>query len=222
VSKPQLPPTSPFEHKLCTDIIYLDLKKAFDSVPHNELLFKLWRIGITGKLWSWFKAYLSHRQHFVCYKDASSTSLPVLSGVPQGSVLGPLLFLVYINDIPSSINFSTAFLFADDAKLLNTLRSNLDTIHLQDDVNSIGAWSEEWKVKLNAIKCVHVHFSMQGSDPTVNYRVNNTTIQCSSVFKDLGVMITPHMSWSIHISRICSHAYRSLHIIKRNIPQVPP
>ena len=116
-------------------------------------------MGITGKLWSWFQAYLSNRQHFVYYKDVSSTTLPVLSGVPQGSILGPLLFIVYINDIPSSINFSSAFLFADHAKLLSTVRSNLDSAHLQDDVDSIGAWSEEWKVRLNASKCAYTLFN---------------------------------------------------------------
>ena len=166
-----------------------------------------------------FQAYLSNRQHFVCYKDASSTTLPVVSGVPQGSVLGPLLFLVYINDIPSSINVSSVFLFADDAKLLSILRSNLDSAHLQDNVDSIGTWSEEWKVRLNASKCAHTHFSMQGSVPSVKYRVNDSAIQCSSLHKDLGIIITQQMSWSTHINRVCSCVYHSLHVIKRNIPQ---
>ena len=129
------------------------------------------------------------------------------------------VFLVYINDIPSSINFSSAFLFADDAKLLSTIRSNLDSAHLKDDVDSIGAWSEEWKVRLNASKCAHTHFSMQGSVPSVKYRVNDSAIQCSSLHKDLGIIITQQMLWSTHINRVCSRAYHSLHVIKRNIPQ---
>ena len=98
VRVPCNPLVDTFEHRCSTDVLYLDIRKAFDSVPHQELLFKLWRIGITGKLWFWFKAYISNRLHFVHYKGFSSSALPVLSGVPQGSVLRPLLFLVYINE----------------------------------------------------------------------------------------------------------------------------
>jgi len=91
----------------------MDFKKAFDSVPHNELLLKLWRIGITGKLWLWFQEYLTHRQHYVYLDNASSALLPVKSGVPQGSILGPLH--VHINDLPECINYVSCHIFADDA-----------------------------------------------------------------------------------------------------------
>ena len=124
-----------FEKGLSMNVLYLDLRKAFDSVPHQELLFKLWRMGITGNLWKWFRAYLDGRLHFTLYNGSSSPILHVQSGVPQGSAL---LFLVYINDISSYINHTSAFFFADDGKILKTLTSSLDSVLLQDDLNIVG------------------------------------------------------------------------------------
>ena len=95
------------------DAVYLDISKAFDSVPHMELLYKLRLFGITGNLWGWFQKYLLGRYHCVDINNHLSDYLPVLSGVPQGSILGPLLFVIYINDLPQSIKDSLVFLFAD-------------------------------------------------------------------------------------------------------------
>ena len=105
------------------DVVYLDFKKAFDSVSHNELLVKLWSFGITGNMWKWFKAYLSCRSQQVSLSRCVSDPLPVISGVPQGSILGPLLFLIFVNDIPSFVDYSLIFLFADDAKCLKQVSS---------------------------------------------------------------------------------------------------
>ena len=102
------------------DVIYLDSRKAFDSIPHPELLYKLLLFGITGPLWFWFRSYLNDRSHLEHIEGSSSDLLPVRSGVPQGSVLGPLLFLVYINDLPSVITSCSTYLFADDSKLLGS------------------------------------------------------------------------------------------------------
>ena len=95
-------------------MVYIDFKKVFDTIPHPELLYKLWMIGITGPLWLWFKAYLTGRTHFVSVEGCLSDPLPV----PQGSVLGPLLFLIYIIDLPNATCLTTTLLFADDSKLL--------------------------------------------------------------------------------------------------------
>ena len=138
-----------FFHQLITskdeiDVIYIDFRKAFDSVPHNELLVKLWNIGITGTLWKWFESYLSNRSQCVSINNSLSKCLPVLSGVPQGSILGPLLFLVYINDLPSAISSSNMFIFADDTKCFKMIKteSDIQVIQLlQKDLTSLSHWS---------------------------------------------------------------------------------
>lgn len=207
-----------FEGNLPVDILFLDLRKAFDSVPHHELLYKLWRIGITGPLWEWFRDYLTGRLHYVNFRDCSSTTLPVISGVPQGSVLGPLLFLVYINDIPDCVSSSSVYLFADDTKLLKILRAREDTRLLQDDLASITRWSIDWKIFLNALKCFQMSFSLIGKAGSTTYSAQGSIIKSTSDCKDLGICITNTLSWSKHINYLCTKAYRSFHVIKRNIP----
>ena len=108
------------------DVLYLDIRKAFDSVPHNELLVKLSKVGIAGKLWEFFNTYLKERQQSVTINGSKSSLIEVSSGVPQGSILGPLLFVIYINDIPSTPTFLQPFLFADDSKFLGHITSPLD------------------------------------------------------------------------------------------------
>ena len=117
--------------------VFLDFQKAFDSVPHDELLYKLWKTGITGKLWFWLKNYLKNRQHYVTIDGQSSHLLPVISGVPQGSILGPLLFIIYINDINLPSLHSSMFIFADDTKLLKHISSDQDMYQLQEGIDHI-------------------------------------------------------------------------------------
>ena len=126
------------ENNSSVEAVYLDFRKAFDTVPHQELLYKLWLSGITGPLWRWFQCYLSNRQHFTCIDGVASACLPVSSGVPQGSILGPLLFILYTNDLPSNLQ-SPVYMFADDTKLLRVITSFNDNNELQSDLNSIGS-----------------------------------------------------------------------------------
>ena len=126
----------------------LVIRKTFNTVPHNELLIKLRTMGISGNLWQWFKSYLLNHQHCVKIQNKYSDLLPVLSGIPQGSILGPLLFLVYVNDIPQYTT-STTLLFADDTKCFRFINDPTDSITLQQDINSLVEWTTEWNLKFN-------------------------------------------------------------------------
>ena len=107
------------------DVLYLDIRKAFYCVPHKELLVKLNKVGIAGNLWKFFNAYLKRRQQGVAINGSKSSLVEVSSGVPQGSILGHLLFVIYINDDPSTPTFLQTFLFADDSKFLGCVTSHL-------------------------------------------------------------------------------------------------
>ncbi len=194
-----------------SDVIYLDLSKAFDKVPHKELLFKLWRLGITGNLWKWFKYYLTNRYHYVCLEGANSTMLPVLSGVPQGSILGPMLFIIYIDDITTYINKSSVFIFADDTKLVKRVSSQEDLSDLQIDLENLLSWCKEWNLTLNTSKCRHMHFGPNYHSHT--YSLGNTPILSTESYKDLGITVHKSLSWSPHVNEICKKAYSSLHLI---------
>ena len=187
-------------------------------MPHEELLYKLWRTGITGPLWSWFQAYLHNRQHFVNFEGTTSTTMPVRSGVPQGSVLGPLLFLIYINDIHASVLNSAVYLFADDTKMSKLIEDSLDTDQMQTDLDAIDQWCEEWKIHLNINKCSHVRFSLRGSDTIYTYHVGNCSITTTGSYKDLGIIVTSSLRWSDHLSKICAKAYSALYTIRRILP----
>ena len=215
---------SSLDSKAPCDIVYLDFQKAFDTIPHSELLFKLWSLGITGPLWSWFQAYLSNRTHFVSIHDCFSKSLPVRSGVPQGSVLGPLLFLIYINDIPGVTNFCNSYLFADDAKLIEAVCRHSFTTHLQQDIASVESWCSTWKLSLNISKCASLRISLPSSKSTLPdpvYYINGQPIASVDKHRDLGITVQKNLSWSDHIATACTKAYKSLYLIRRTLSNLP-
>ena len=122
-----------------TDAIIMDLAKAFDKVPHRRLLYKLHYYGIRGSTHKW----IAERFQKVVLDGKASDPVPVLSGVPQGSVLGPVLFLIFINDLPDNIK-SSVRLFADDCVLYRNIKTLTDYLILQDDLNSLGQWETYW------------------------------------------------------------------------------
>ena len=135
-----------------TDLIIMDFAKAFDKVPHRRLLHKSDYYGIRGSTHKWINSWLSWRTQKVVLDGQASDPVPVLSGVPQGSVLGPILFLIFINDLADNIRSSVP-LFADDCVLYRNIHSIQDCFILQEDLTSLGQWEADWQMKFNVDKC---------------------------------------------------------------------
>ena len=135
-----------------TDVTIMDFANAFHKVPHRRLLYKLDYYGIRGSTHKWITSSLSGRFQKVVLGGQASDPVTVLSGVPQGSVLGPVLFLIFINDLPENIR-SSVRLFADDCVLYRNIESPTDCQILQDDLNSLAQWEADWQIKFNVAKC---------------------------------------------------------------------
>ena len=196
-------------NKVC--IVLFEIRKAFDSVPHTPLLQKLYDIGLNPYLLRWIENYLTNREQFTVVNGYSSTSLPVLSGVPQGSVLGPLLFIIYINDVLNQIlPDSNINLFADDIALYRTINSPDDYVRLQDDIRSVSCCLGSKYLDLNASKCCYLLLSRKRnhSIPPPILILNDAPLKRVNSYKYLGILISSDLMWSSHISSICSKTRR--------------
>jgi len=196
------------------DVIFLDFAKAFDKVPHRRLLMKLQAHGITNKLLDWIAEWLRCRIQRVGIRGTLSDWIDVLSGVPQGSVLGPILFLVYINDLDCGIK-NWILKFADDTKLFGRMSSVSDGNRLQDDLNKLVQWSQEWQMLFNVNKCSVMHI---GKDPKLwQYQMNGQILNVVQQEKDLGVILCNNLKVSAQCQQACSKALQILGIINRTI-----
>ena len=163
-------------------IIYFDFSKAFDSVPHTRLLSKLQAYGVSGQLLKWFGSFPRGRRQCIKINSVLSSWLQVTSGVPQGSVLGPLLFALYINELPSLVS-SQLLMFADDIKLYRRIRSPIDCRILQTDINILLDWSNHWLLSFNTSECKVLHI---GNTPYIgNNHLNGTQLELLNDFRDL-------------------------------------
>ena len=199
-----------------TDTIYLDFAKAFDTVPHARLLGKLKAYGIDGTILAWIEAFLTGRTQVVKVNGEDSFSAPVLSGIPQGSVLGPLLFVIYINDLPETIS-SDVFLFADDTKIFREIASVNDSAALQRDIDSLEEWTKKWLLDFNVKKChVLTLGKLENVKHTERYKLSGNELEHVFDEKDLGVTFDTDLTFENHIAAKISKANAIAGLIRRS------
>jgi hypothetical protein len=195
------------------DIIYLDFKKAFDSVPHIRLLNKMKYYGISGKVLQWVEDFLKNRTQQVRVDNAKSEQAKVLSGIPQGSILGPILFTIYINDLPNNLQ-SMCKIFADDTKIYNEAENSQ---MIQGDLGTLQDWTNQWNLYFNVLKCKVLHIGKKNEEVKYKMFVENDIleIEITDEEKDLGVIFDKNLTFDGHISKIVTKANQIVGIVKR-------
>ena len=193
-----------------TSVIYTDLSKAFDKVSHKKLIEILASYGVAGNVKNWITSFLNERKQKVTINGNISTSLNVLSGVPQGSVLAPLLFLIYFDDSTKVCNSKTSIcLFADDAKLFST-----EPEDLQASLSQLAFFLENRQLKLAIEKCEHI--TIHKFRANANFSIGDTDVHEVSLVRDLGVYISSDLKWETHINKIKAKAHQRSYLILKS------
>ena len=200
------------DHDSQSEIIalYTDFSKAFDKVPHYELIQKMIDIGVGGCLLEILIDYLSDRRQYMRVDITSSKILDITSGVPQSSLLGPTMFCIFINDLPDVRMFSEPFICADDLKILAVQRNYWE---VQDDLHGIENWIIQNKMELATDKCAYLNF--RGRDQ--QYKLMGTDLAKFTTVKDLGIHVSADVSWKQHIEERMKKANKVLYMLKRNL-----
>ena len=183
--------------------VFLDLRKAFDTVDHEILLTKLSKVGINPSTLQWFQSYLSNRKQRTSCGNELSDSLPITVGVPQGSILGPLLFIIYIDNLPTAVTYYKMLLYADDT-VIYCYNSNLQDLEkeLNEDLLIIAKWLNDNKLTINLekTKCMLIGSNRKlGNTKTLLVSISNYEISNVNCFKYLGVILSNDLTWSDHI-----------------------
>lgn len=197
------------------DVIYTDFTKAFDKINHEILLNKLESLGVFSMLLQWIGSYITGRKQFVNILGWHSQTFHVLSGVPQGSHLGPLLFILYVNDITNVFRVANCLFYADDLKLFATVTSNRDVLELQNDLDALSTWSIANGMKLNVDKCKCMSFAMRREPILASYYIDSIELERVTHMRDLGVWFDEKLSFSRHIECKIAKAFSMLGFMKR-------
>ena len=200
------------DHVIC---VFLDFSKAFDAVDHSIPLKKLHHFGIRGSALDWFRSYLSNRQQFVTYNDVSSGTKVLKYGVPQGSILGPLLFLIYINDLANICKHTMPIIFAGDSNLfINEKDASKIELELNEELSNIASWLKIDKLSLNVNKTQFMMFSRkQNQIENIVIRIEGQIIERVTQTKFLGVIIDEKLTWRNHVNHISTKTAKGIGIL---------
>ena len=199
-----------------TDVVLLDFSKAFDKVSHRHLSSKLNYYGIQNNTLGWINSFLDDRKQAVSVNGTHSSWVSVTSGVPQGSVLGPVLFLLYINDIKDHIQ-STIKLFADDSIVYRVIENSHDRDILQKDLDPLAEWSETWLMNFNVKKCAVLSITRKRSPKVYKYTLLGEDLTRVDKHDYLGVTISHDLRWNDHCNKIINKASRTLGLLRRTL-----
>ena len=206
-----------FDKNKQVDVAILDFSKAFDKVPHKKLIHKLSKYGINNSTLSWLECFLTKRSMQVVVDGVTSESTSVISGVPQGKVLGPILYLVHINDLPATVS-SQVRLFADDCLLYREINALKDHLSLQRDLQALEQWADTWGMKFNASKC---HILSIKEKSSYFYKLDNVILKHVPNNPYLGVLFSEDLKFSDHINNVTKKANSTIGFLHRNLRYCP-
>ena len=199
-----------------TDIIFLDMSKAFDKVSHVTLIAKLRKYHISGPLLEWFSSYLQNRRQRVTIHGATSSEKPVSSRVPQGSIFGPALFLLYVNDLPDAVQNSSVACFADDTKIFQCVNSISDAALQQSDLTKLNSWSTSSGLASNQLKCKCLCVTRKTQPIIYEYTIENKEISTTTMEKGLGILVAADLTWTNHILERCVKGNKLQGLVRRS------
>ena len=204
------------------DAVYTDYSSAFQSVNHRLLLYKLEHMyGVRGLALRWLSSYLGRRKQRVVVNGKVSDWVPVVSGTPEGGLLSPLLFSLFVNDLPSVVK-TGCLMFADDVKIFNKVRNQDDVNMLQDDINAVTRWAAVWRLTLNPGKCKTFKITLKRNIFPSVYHIDGNPLEEVTTIRDLGVVLDQKLTFSDQISAMVSRANRALGVLIRSLQAASP
>ena len=210
-----------FTMGLQTDAIYTDFTSAFTSVNHKLLLHKLrYSFKLIGPAFRWVESYLSQRSQRVILEGKHSDSVPVLSGVPEGSILGPILFACYVADVPANV-YSGCLAYADDIKIFHRVKTPSDANLLQADIDYLVEWSKIWRLKLNPAKCRVITFTLRRTPIVASYVLDGHQLERCDYIRDLGVLLDSKLNFALHVDATMARANQRLGLLMRGMQMAP-